>query len=64
MLLVRGGGSELVTPEAAQAFVASVPDGSFADIADARHMVAGDKNDAFGGAVMRFLQERFLEKSV
>ena len=59
LLLVRGGGSELVTPEAAKAFLATVPDGSFADIAEARHMVAGDKNDAFGGAVMQFLDARF-----
>lgn len=59
LLLVRGGGSELVTPEAAGAFLATVPDGSYADIANARHMVAGDRNDAFGGAVTTFLEARF-----
>jgi pimeloyl-ACP methyl ester carboxylesterase len=59
MLLVRGGGSELVSQETAREFVATVPDGTFVDIADARHMVAGDKNDAFGGAVSHFLSARF-----
>jgi pimeloyl-ACP methyl ester carboxylesterase len=59
LLLVRGGGSELVSPEAAKAFLATVPDGEYADIAEARHMVAGDKNDAFGHAVITFLKRRF-----
>ncbi|MGL4729634.1 MAG: alpha/beta fold hydrolase [Bosea sp. (in: a-proteobacteria)] len=59
LLLVRGGGSELVLPEAAKAFLATVPDGEYADIAEARHMVAGDKNDAFGNAVITFLERRF-----
>ncbi len=59
LLLVRGGGSELVSPETAQAFLATVPDGAYADIADARHMVAGDRNDAFGEAVITFLEQRF-----
>ncbi len=59
LLLVRGGGSELVSTQAAHDFLSNVPDGAFADIADARHMVAGDKNDAFGGAVLAFLQHRF-----
>lgn len=59
MLLVRGGGSELVTPEAAQAFMALVPDGHFVDVAQARHMVAGDRNDAFSAAILDFLTRRF-----
>jgi pimeloyl-ACP methyl ester carboxylesterase len=59
LLLVRGGGSELVSPDAARAFLDAVPDSEYADIAEARHMVAGDKNDAFGQAVIRFLEKRF-----
>jgi pimeloyl-ACP methyl ester carboxylesterase len=54
-LLVRGASSELVTEEAAQRFLAQVRHAKYANIADARHMVAGDKNDAFGGAVVDFL---------
>jgi pimeloyl-ACP methyl ester carboxylesterase len=59
LLLVRGGGSELVSTESAAAFLSTVPDGEYADIADARHMVAGDRNDAFGEAVITFLERRF-----
>jgi pimeloyl-ACP methyl ester carboxylesterase len=57
-LLVRGASSELVTEEAAQRFLARVSHAKYANIADARHMVAGDRNDAFGGAVIEFLIEK------
>jgi pimeloyl-ACP methyl ester carboxylesterase len=56
-LLVRGASSELVTEEAAQRFLERVVHAKYANIADARHMVAGDRNDAFGGAVIEFLTE-------
>ncbi len=58
-LLVRGGGSELVTPEAVDAFLALAPHAEYANVAEARHMVAGDRNDAFGAAVEDFLERRF-----
>lgn len=57
-LLVRGGSSELVTPEAAQDFLAMAPDAEFVDVQEARHMVAGDKNDVFADAVVDFLRRR------
>lgn len=57
-LLVRGGSSELVTPEAARAFLALAPDTEFVDVQEARHMVAGDKNDVFADAVVDFLRRR------
>jgi pimeloyl-ACP methyl ester carboxylesterase len=60
-LLVRGGSSELVTPEAAREFLGSVPDGEYVDVADARHMVAGDRNDAFADAILGFLGRRFAQ---
>lgn len=56
-LLVRGGKSDLVTPETAQEFVDLAPNGRFVDVAAAGHMVAGDKNDVFINAVMSFLDE-------
>jgi pimeloyl-ACP methyl ester carboxylesterase len=59
LMLVRGGGSELVTPAAAAAFCALAPHCDYADIAGARHMVAGDKNDAFSAAILNFLALRF-----
>ncbi|GGK50005.1 alpha/beta fold hydrolase [Salinarimonas ramus] len=57
-LLVRGGSSELVTPEAAKDFLAMAPDAEFVDVAEARHMVAGDANDVFADAVTGFLARR------
>ena len=56
-LLVRGRMSDVVTEEAARRFVAAVPGTGYVDIADAAHMVAGDKNDVFRSAVVDFLAE-------
>ena len=53
--LIRGRMSELVSLEAAQAFVAGLRHGTFTDVADAGHMVAGDRNDVFLQAVVDFL---------
>ena len=53
--LIRGRMSELVSLEAAQAFVATLPHATFTDVADAGHMVAGDRNDIFLEAVVSFL---------
>jgi pimeloyl-ACP methyl ester carboxylesterase len=58
-LLVRGGSSELVTPEAAEEFVRLAPGAEYVDVAGARHMVAGDRNDAFASAILAFLDRRF-----
>ncbi len=53
--LIRGRMSELVSLDAAEAFVATLKHGSFTDVADAGHMVAGDRNDIFLEAVVAFL---------
>ncbi len=53
--LIRGGSSDLVSPEAAAHFLALVPNAAYSDIADATHMVVGDQNDAFGDAIVDFL---------
>jgi pimeloyl-ACP methyl ester carboxylesterase len=53
--LIRGRMSELVSLDAAQAFVAKLRRGAFTDVADAGHMVAGDRNDVFLDAVVAFL---------
>jgi pimeloyl-ACP methyl ester carboxylesterase len=53
-LLVRGGSSDVVTVEAAQALLGMIPHARFVDVADASHMVAGDRNDAFTTAVLDF----------
>lgn len=54
--LIRGRLSELVSREAAEAFVAQLPNAMFTDVAGASHMVAGDRNDAFLEAVVDFLE--------
>ena len=55
ILLVRGGQSDLVTPESVREFQRLVPEAEFVDVAGTGHMVAGDDNDAFTDAVAEFL---------
>jgi pimeloyl-ACP methyl ester carboxylesterase len=57
VLLVRGRESELVGENEVAAFVKMVPHAKFADIAGARHMVAGDRNDVFTDALLTFFAE-------
>jgi pimeloyl-ACP methyl ester carboxylesterase len=56
-LLVRGGSSELVKEANVKEFLELVPHAKFADVAGARHMVAGDRNDVFSAAIVDFLAE-------
>jgi non-heme chloroperoxidase len=56
-LLVRGRLSDLLSEEGARHFLALVPHARYADVSDAGHMVAGDRNDRFTEAVRRFLRE-------
>jgi pimeloyl-ACP methyl ester carboxylesterase len=54
-LLVRGGSSELVQESHAREFLELVPHASYIDVADARHMVAGDSNERFSAAILDFV---------
>jgi pimeloyl-ACP methyl ester carboxylesterase len=54
-LLVRGASSELVKEEHVREFLELAPHAKFVDVAGARHMVAGDKNDVFSAAILEFL---------
>jgi pimeloyl-ACP methyl ester carboxylesterase len=54
-LLVRGSSSELVQEAHAREFLELVPHAEFADVSGARHMVTGDRNDAFSAAILGFL---------
>ncbi len=56
MHLIRGRMSELVSVEAAQEFLAMLPQAHFTDVENAGHMVAGDRNDLFADAVLSFLE--------
>lgn len=55
LLLIRGRESDLVTEEIAAEFLQLRPDAQCVDVAHARHMVAGDRNDIFNDAVIEFL---------
>jgi len=54
-LLVRGGSSELVQEAHVREFLELVPHAEYIDVAEARHMVAGDSNDLFSDAVLDFV---------
>ena len=60
-LLIRGGSSDVVSPEGVKDFLELLPTAQFIDVAAAGHMVAGDKNDIFTDAVMEFLGRTFTE---
>jgi pimeloyl-ACP methyl ester carboxylesterase len=54
-LLVRGGLSDILSEEGAQAFLDLCPQAEYINVAGAAHMVAGDRNDIFANAVVDFL---------
>lgn len=55
-LLIRGSKSDVLTDEGVDAFRRAVPHAQCVDVAGAGHMVAGDRNDAFTGAILDFLR--------
>ena len=54
-LLVRGGLSDLLSEEGAQAFLKLCPRAEYVSVTGAAHMVAGDRNDIFATSVVEFL---------
>lgn len=54
-LLVRGGLSDLLSEEGAQAFLRLCPSAEYVRVTGAGHMVAGDRNDIFANAAIEFL---------
>jgi pimeloyl-ACP methyl ester carboxylesterase len=55
-LLVRGKRSDLLSERGVEEFLDLVPGAEFVDVAEAGHMVAGDRNDAFTAAILPFLR--------
>lgn len=55
ILLVRGSRSEIVSDDGVARFRALLPHAEVSEVAGAHHMVAGDDNDAFVGAILPFL---------
>ncbi len=56
-LLVRGGLSDVLSEDGAQAYLKLVPHAHYSNVGEAAHMVAGDRNDIFVAAVLEFLSE-------
>jgi len=54
-LLVRGRMSDIVSDESVRELRELIPHAEVVDVAEAGHMVAGDKNDAFNAAVIEFV---------
>jgi pimeloyl-ACP methyl ester carboxylesterase len=54
-LLVRGGLSDVLTDDGAREFRQLCPQCEYVNVPDAAHMIAGDRNDVFVGAVLGFL---------
>jgi non-heme chloroperoxidase len=54
-LLVRGSLSDVLTEAGAREFQQLCPHCEYVTVPDAAHMVAGDRNDIFGNAVIAFL---------
>ena len=54
-LLVRGGLSDLLSEQGAQAFLKLCLTAEYVSVTGAAHMVAGDRNDIFASAVIEFL---------
>ena len=54
-MLVRGGMSDVLSEEGVQEFLQLAPAAEYVSITSAGHMVAGDRNDSFGKAVVEFL---------
>jgi pimeloyl-ACP methyl ester carboxylesterase len=55
-LLVRGRVSDLLSEQGAREFLELAPHAEMVDVTGAGHMVAGDRNDLFNDAVVKFLQ--------
>jgi pimeloyl-ACP methyl ester carboxylesterase len=56
-LLVRGGLSDVLTEDGVREFLALCPHARYVNVTSAGHMVAGDRNDVFGNAVIDFLAD-------
>jgi pimeloyl-ACP methyl ester carboxylesterase len=55
-LLVRGGLSDVLSEAGAQSFLQQCPHAEYVNVANAAHMVAGDRNDIFAESVIAFLK--------
>ncbi|MHB2029122.1 MAG: alpha/beta fold hydrolase [Acidimicrobiales bacterium] len=54
-LLIRGGLSDVLSEDGVRMFLDMCPQAEYVNVGEAAHMVAGDRNDVFAGAVIEFL---------
>jgi pimeloyl-ACP methyl ester carboxylesterase len=57
-LLVRGGLSDVLSEEGVRSFLRACPHSEYVNVTGAGHMIAGDRNDVFGSAVIEFLSRK------
>jgi pimeloyl-ACP methyl ester carboxylesterase len=55
-LIVRGGESDILAPEAAERMRAAIPNSQVTVVPDAGHSVMGDNPAGFAAAVQEFLR--------
>ena len=64
-LLVKGGISDVLTEEGVQSYLQSAAQSEYLNIGGAGHMVAGDRNDLFGKAIVEYLtRPGLLQKEI
>jgi pimeloyl-ACP methyl ester carboxylesterase len=56
-LLVRGKLSDVLSEDGAKELLEMIPHAKYVDVKAAGHMIAGDRNDVFNGAVIDFLTQ-------
>jgi len=56
-LLIRGALSDVLTMQSVDKFLQTVSHAEFKEIKNAAHMIAGDRNDIFAEAAVKFLQK-------
>lgn len=64
ILLVAGANSDVVDERAMETFRTQAPHAEVISVAKAGHMVAGDRNDAFGDAISGFLDRARVRSAV
>jgi pimeloyl-ACP methyl ester carboxylesterase len=63
LLLVSGAQSDVVDPDAIEGFRRQAPQAETIAVQRAGHMVAGDRNDAFGDAISDFLMRSVMARA-
>lgn len=63
-LLLSGSRSDVVSQRTIEEFRSLVPHAEHVEIAEATHLVVGDRNDAFVAAILNFLERLFVNRTI